>query len=416
MDNILLKIKTEMERKTLAGLVATLFLALALGCSCSREEEPSPDAEDVGKVNLILKMSVNIGGSYTNDDPDTGGTRAGEVGFEEPLKPWEGVKSLRVIIVRPGSNNLVEHNEKYLFPEDEQIWEGAKQYEYEVVGGEYKRVYLIGNEDSLGESFTDRLKEIQVGENLPMNLDNVGISYDGNAPYITNTATEGKYVPLSEIFEFRVKASKPNGSKDENKDEANLFITRIASKFSFTVKSIPEDLFSERGMKITDLTVSGMADREWFFPHNTFYSPAKFEISTNPLNGRLITSFSTPAETKTFSYNFKPASFGIKGGSANTDLTAAYAPLEYFLESPANGFTLTGTAVSNGLERPFSATLPNLPRMPRNTHTVVNLTFKGENLEVEVNVVPYTSVVLEPIFGLEGDPIIKPPKPREPAS
>ena len=362
--------------------------------SCSREAEPpQDDTAAEGTVQLVLRMSVNAGGARMSDNP----TRAGSVEFENPLNPREGVVSVRIIIVRPEADNIVEHNSKILFSKSDQIWEESQFYTYRVIGGEYKRIYLIGNEDSLGEEIAASLDDIKTGEPLTFPLDDMTLSTEAGTPYITNTAAEGTYIPLSEIFDIRVKEAEAGA---EVKDEANLFITRAASKFSFTVTSEPESVFGDRGLRITELSISGMADREWFFPHNTIYNPGKFDISNNPLNGRLITSFTTPAATITKPYTFSPVDFGIKGLTDNTTLSASYSPLEYFLESPDETFYLSGTAVSNGLERPFGpVALPNLPRMPRNTHTVINLTFKGETLDVEVTVFPYTAVNLNPSFG-----------------
>ena len=372
-------------------LTAVLLL---LWCSCSREAEPYPDeAAGEGRVELILRMSVNGGGTRINGSS----TRADAVDFENPADIREGIESLRIVIVRPDADNIVEQNDLIRFPEDDRIWNDSKVYHYEVIGGEKKRVYLIGNENSLGADNIARIASIRQDHPLPSDIDNLLLSSPEGHPYIVNTDESGRYIPMSEIFDIRVKEAEAGA---EVKDEANLFITRAASKFSFTVTSEPESVFGDRGLRITELSISGMADREWFFPHNTIYNPGKFEISNNPLNGRLITSFTTPAATITKPYTFNPVDFGIKGLTDNTTLSATYTPLEYFLESPDETFYLSGTAVSNGLERPFGpVALPNLPRMPRNTHTVINLTFKGETLDVEVTVFPYTAVNLNPSFG-----------------
>ena len=48
----------------------------------------------------------------------------------------------------------------------------------------------------------------------------------------------------------------------------------------------------------------------------------------------------------------------------------------------------------------YTAPLPHLASLFRNTHVKVNVTFKDHQLEWEVDVEPYWEVVLDPIFGL----------------
>lgn len=59
--------------------------------------------------------------------------------------------------------------------------------------------------------------------------------------------------------------------------------------------------------------------------------------------------------------------------------------------------------------RSYTATLPNLASLFRNTHVKVKVNFKNlseAELELEVDVEPYWEVVLDPVFGLDekGDP------------
>ena len=49
-------------------------------------------------------------------------------------------------------------------------------------------------------------------------------------------------------------------------------------------------------------------------------------------------------------------------------------------------------------EEPFTFPLPNLKALFRNTHVVVNITFNSR--EIMVDVIPYSNVPLEPVFGL----------------
>ena len=74
------------------------------------------------------------------------------------------------------------------------------------------------------------------------------------------------------------------------------------------------------------------------------------------------------------------------------------------------GFDEEATAPdSPKVARSYTATLPNLASLFRNTHVKVKVNFKNlseAELELEVDVEPYWEVVLDPVFGLDekGDP------------
>ena len=54
----------------------------------------------------------------------------------------------------------------------------------------------------------------------------------------------------------------------------------------------------------------------------------------------------------------------------------------------------------DGRDEPFVSTLPNLKALFRNTHVVVNITLY-KTLEIGVDVIPYSEVILNPSFGVE---------------
>ena len=82
-------------------------------------------------------------------------------------------------------------------------------------------------------------------------------------------------------------------------------------------------------------------------------------------------------------------------------------PVFYLPESksPKAGATdgeqeYTLTIKINGKDEPFICKLPNLKALFRNTHVVVNITMY-HNLEIVLDVIPYSEVPLDPIFGLD---------------
>ena len=84
--------------------------------------------------------------------------------------------------------------------------------------------------------------------------------------------------------------------------------------------------------------------------------------------------------------------------------TSVLAPIYLNEGRFTNGGAGKNYAISltvNGLD--FTGDLSELDLLPRNTHTVVNVTFKQEGstfkLDWKVTVLPYSEVVLKPGFG-----------------
>ena len=417
-------------------LTYSAFLAMGiLPAGCSLDGPLPSDDLEPGKLNLVLKMAVNPGKSASyaglRNIVSPSATRADDYTYEGTSGTYEGVRSLRIIIVRlivdkenAGSapKEVVEHNAYYLFPDSQIIWDAEKEYEYIVEGGETKRIYLIANEASVGEEFVKTLEAMTVGSDfIKGELDNEMIKSTDGKPYIDNGSGSGRrFIPMTEVFDAKI----PNRGINQDlkyKLEHALFLTRALSKFSFSVKV--EDSAADygiNGMKITSIRISGknntgcFTDEAWLFPHGlvspdgtsqiaggAVYTPDKYGPSTEALNGKAITSFSTPGDAKAnYTWTFTPESFGIPGKKANTDLKNTFEPFAYFLESPAKEFYVTLTAESNGLEQTFGPKqLPNLPYFARNTHAQIQFTFSGYDMNAEVTVFPYTGVNLNPEFG-----------------
>ena len=401
-----------MKLQTLPRLAMTLLLTLLLCSSCVWDKESEPDMEgNDGMVNLILKLSVNSGnkGSFSNIGRESNvATRADEVGFETPTNTYEGVNSLRIIIVRSESNNLVEYNRIVTYPEDEQLWQSLKEEKFKVAGDEWKRIYLVANEASLPAEIQQRLEKIEEGKSLSGDLRDIILTCSDETHYINNEGEEKSYIPMSEIFDIKVMEGIPGVEVDEQTE--TLFITRNSVKFSFTAEDENNSHLS--GIKITGLKITGLGNMEYLFPRNTSYSPAKYVTQSLPDIGREILSFSVPEGADVFDYTFTPDNFGVKGTKVSADISSAYTPQVYFLESVLNEYYLTVTTDRDGAERIYeNVKLPNLSLLPRNTHVKVNIVFKEENIYVQVDLLPYIGVVLYPVFG--SNDVVKPPKPRE---
>ncbi|MDE6511857.1 MAG: hypothetical protein K2L00_07180, partial [Muribaculaceae bacterium] len=265
------------------------FLALGmLSAGCSLDGPLPTDDLQPGKLNLVLKMAVNPGRAGSSaalrNIAQPSATRADDYGYENPTSIYEGVRSLRIIIVRliPDKANpenspqeVVEHNAYYIFPDNQTIWDAAKEYEYLVEGGETKRIYLIANEASVGQEFVDTLEGMTEGRAfVKEDLDNEMLVSENGVPYIDNNSVSGRrFIPMTEVFDAKIPARGVNQDM-KYKLENSLFLTRALSKFSFSVNLAGSAAdYGINGMKITSIKISGkndtgcFTDEVWLFPH-----------------------------------------------------------------------------------------------------------------------------------------------------
>ena len=145
--------------------------------------------------------------------------------------------------------------------------------------------------------------------------------------------------------------------------------------------------------------------------------------SSNPapdVAGRFTTTYNVPEKVEYKSYTFD---FGTACPIKQTE--TLISPQIYFCESKLGydynadltkvldsgkrpytvGITIAHTETdAEGKEKLVESTLgpaylPNLPTLPRNTHVKVNMTLKDTYLTATVELVPYISVTLDPLFG-----------------
>lgn len=431
-------------------------------------------ASDVGKeVNLSLSVSIGeaVGKNKTRDGEDSG------FGFMPTDDKYELINTLRVIVVRP--DYTVEYN-RLIIPTDKKATNvinssnvGIDELKFLVSTDqgrvddkamtctERKRVYLIANEATLNDLSSNSTSE---GEKITNILDGFKPPYEPSdeekengavgyrdklypntlaslivynnwsesgdpgtnlndqlaSPIIDNQGKEKKYIPMTEFFDVDVVSSwsdpegqnnsgYPVGPKDQT---ANLFITRCFVKFLFSAESYNETF------EITRIRFENLSQKQYLFPLNAVYSPAK---AVNDVANREIVSFTTPGAAGNLRrpYLFdpptdKPFMFvpPAEGGKADP---AVYDPLLYFCET--NNFDVNeenkpiykiGVDLefknAGGSVQPVSyesLTLPNLPNsLPRNTivkiHFIVN---DRKDLKAIVTLEPYISIELDPVFG-----------------
>lgn len=363
-------------------IIALTALALTLAACDSKGIDPVAPGD--GMVTMVISVKT------IDSQPDAPLSRANETYFENPSSKFEMLNTLRYIIVRP--DGKVEHN--YIFGEALQASGNATDHvdyiSFKVVGGEKKQVYLIANEASVPYDFstivdgsvfpTDEIENIQLTASQP-----------GQPLYDNSDLATAKFLPLSEHFEVDVKEASPT-SDGPTYDYQTLFITRSTVKFSFTAQVVPA---SNSAITLKQIIFNEIGDRQYLLPKNTEYSPAKYPVNTDD---RMIVAYDVPAAATT-----APATFDVNWQwNAGDSEGKAASPALYFPETAFNGnYTATIVVNVDGNDYQYTASLPNLPSLPRNTHVKIDMTLSDESVKCQVDLAPYIGVRLNPVFGWE---------------
>lgn len=228
---------------------------------------------------------------------------------------------------------------------------------------------------------------------------------------------------MSEVFDVTISELDP---KDENStfEIGNLFVTRAAVKFSFSIHS--ED--SGTNLFLKDIIVNKIADKEYLIPRETTYVPLKlaypspnWQYAPDPnLTGRFITEYSTPNPSHSYVTFSPPQPVELKeyaGTDENgKDKIWEWAPPVYFCESSFinlydndNPYSVQITLAEKDQSDKFAyfyicdaKPLTNLPILPRNTHVHIDITV-GTNgvFDCVAAIVPYIGRDLKPEFGID---------------
>lgn len=391
-----------------------MMFGMAMLSACSDSMSDSPDASQ-RMVDLHLMVSLNNPGadavarssSYPiGQQPD-----GYPFGFEDAATVYEGINTLRVIVVNVG--NVVEGNKCYGYPDRvPQPGDLFGEYIFRVIGGETKRIYVIANEASIHPA-VDWEGSYAKGATLTpaaaadLQMASQWTSTHEASPYIDNTGSTRSYIPMSEYFDIPIADASSYGDGQQPIQSETLFVTRSTVKFAFYIDS--DNTISTESFRFAEIAISGLAEKQYLFPCNTTYSPAKYPLNVNS-DGRVITTYTTPPSLTTAPYVFTPVDFGYNaGGASSSTYTKAYAPQLYFLESPVptggDGYQLTAKVEIDNNPEPVEfgpVALPNLPSLPRNTFVKVYFSFTGYTINCEVKVVPYVEIALDPDYGSFG--------------
>lgn len=399
----------------LAAIVAAATTAGALSACSTDVDTPAP-------AEATVTLALNIS---TTDV--TRGSRAGEPdGTEGPATDYEKLNQLRIIIV--DGNGKVEHNRFYNY---NNYYYTNVTHELEVTPNDTKAIYLIANEHAergdieLGGSgavnqtnIVDyNFNQVVVGEELPADFTDYKLSLPVGDEMINN-------IPMTAVYKMQI------GS--ESKQSLSFMLNRCAVKYSFNFTNK-----SSAQVKISELRIDKTATTEWFFPrvkstdgstivHQLEYTStaddatpietatgevAEWQTDISGKNAfytaHLYNNYAVPTDAAHQQYT---RSVGVTV-KTNSEVNASFTNPQwkpfYLLESAyipegKTEQTYTVTFGVNGVE--LTKELPNLPRLPRNTHVVVNVTFNDHNnISCEVEMEPYRGVTLNPGFGIDPD-------------
>lgn len=375
--------------------LAALTLPFMVACGSSQEEALPENV--MGNATLYLNIE------------QIAQSRAGG----KELTDNEKMHNVRVVILH--ADGTVEHNRYYAL-------EGAQTQKFillKVTPNEKKKVFIFSNEGSVTavESMGSANGSLTAFfEKYPVNTP--GFENAVNDIYFAPDYSNDNPIPMSSMYEVEVPA--------QGKVESTFYVVRVATKFTI-------NFMNWRGEDVTvnDFTMASHADKNFLMAHvsdsernsqlfkgktwidwlkgvsdasseNDDYAVTEaagwlmdYELPLQADKSRIYThgaitvgkatvtgnpATSTPGMAKTVFY--LPESMNLKEGATDGEQ-------EY-----------TMTLNINGRTESFVSTLPNLKALFRNTHVVVNITMY-HNLELSVDVIPFTSVELEPDYGLE---------------
>lgn len=366
------------------GVVALVLGVLLCGCSIYSKEGDIPVAENTSKVKLGVSVALTDGAAFLG--LQSRGPLAEAVGDGEKMQ------TLRIIIVRP--DGTVEHNRYYDFHQVPTTYFATAQFE--VVGGETKKVYLFANENTKFDSGRKVAKydfaAIKVGEQFPTN-DITGQNNETSLIEVNDAQTQ-MALPL---FMSECHSVDVPEKKDKN---VELIIVRAAVKFTFRIINT-----SNEPLALNQLTISKLARYEYLLPNDVVYGTEPSEEDGTTIT--YIKSYNVPMPGNNEHYNFKAAFTDktVPAKSATGNGEVVLDPI-YLLESNYNDDpSTTGRnykiSLTVGDETYENGYFNNLTALPRNTHVVVDVTLNDEltDLNCVVRVYPYGEYWLYPEFG-----------------
>lgn len=416
-----------------------LLLCGLLGfVSCTDESLELPREEEDGN-HIFLTFQATLAGVST---------RAGE----EPVAD-DRVKTLHIVIVSQGKEEgtenaaadaawVVEHNQTV-------SWRSqlSNKYTFEVAPNSRKRIYLIANESN------DNGKNLVGANGTPLNFSDEQFipGATGQAPvdsYVFNVSSSNysytpSALPMTALYEIDVPSlNKFADGKFTYPDP--LYLVRAATKFSFKFTNQSK----KRDITVTGIDINGViTDQMYLMPRvnkndkdkywvveetktdgNVTYKSLDLEkdwidwmgyeanASQSGTDNKWLTDYEVPtsatATAKVTTSLEIPAATDAQPSPSAEASNAIYLPESKTVKDSNDPLQLqeysitvhTKEQAAGGTEEEEktypSKTLPHLASLFRNTHVVVGFIFTNHSIECEVDVIPYSEVILDPIFGL----------------
>lgn len=383
-------------RPTIIHSIIACLATLLLTVACAGPEEPVSD-----NAEAVLYLNVAPMGS----------SRASTAEFSD----MEKMTSLRVLVLH--EDGTVEHNVYY--PPQAPL--DSRKILLKVTPDEKKTVFLFANEESVADvrgvaagnmSLTEFFSKYNAGVS--------GFADAVNGLWFAPDFTEGKPLPMSSMYEVDFPA--------EGSVEETFYLVRAATKFVVNFRS-----WRAEEVEVSRFTIASHADMTYLMAHvndsrqnrelfggKTWIDWLKDVSERSSENDDYATTdaagwlkdYEVPSAAdlkRIFSHDspikVSPSVINIDYPENSRPGTAEpvtlYLPESKNLKEGATDgeqqYTMTFTI--DGTPEPFVFTLPNLKALFRNTNVIVNVTMY-KDLEIAVDVIPFTPVNLQPDFGL----------------
>ena len=382
-----------MKKTILHSIAAGLtLLGLTSIVACGSQEDFLPD-ESGAEVNMLFNVQTV---SPSRSDVST-------------LTDNERMHNLRIVILHP--DGTVEHNRFYALDTPGDRFDILLK----VTPSETKQVYFFANEEAVTQA--DGTGSSLSGSSLTKIFENYFPGDPGFADAVNDLYFQPDYsrnIPMSSHYEVTVPA--------KGIEQKTFYIVRVATKFTVNFRN-----WRGQDLQVNELSIASHADRNFLMAHvlNTPQNQALFNgkswiewlkdvsdassgndsYETTEAAGWLK-DYELPSTAQTQTYTYDRGHISIAAATIDTPGTASaefYLPESKNLKSGATDgeqeYTLRLKIKEGDAEQEFSVALPNLKALFRNTNVVVNITI-DKNLEMVVDVIPFTSVSVTPDYGL----------------
>lgn len=400
-------------------MLQVVFGLLGVGAftSCSDDDILSGG----GKYEtLYLRLNVGVPESSRTRGRASATRAQNEPDYYSPTTNNEKISTLRIIIARPDGRVEINTcaNVNYL--------EQVRTDLYKVMADEQKTIYVIANET---EAMSALLSEYQPGtdETPGKPVDESLTEYVLGSTDIDGT---NRPIPMSAVYKMSVYNTMDSNGDQTLDAVPQIQLLRSATKFTIDVTN---KLSAGGTLRVSNVKINSVADKEYLFGHvtdnggNTLLHSMTIDQTytvreTATGKAPVVTGGDQAPDDMSYTDHYHDtyrltsdvshAAMAVSPAAGASYLEVAQGatgafPSFYACESmpdegSAQPFSITLDVSDAGGNKlgTFTRALPNLPRMPRNTHVVIHVNVNLATLECNVYVEPYIGVTLNPVFGI----------------